>query len=291
MQIHRECPLCHSKNLKGYAIDCVRKGPHISRVKCNSCRVVFANPMADNDELKEYYEGYYNADIYDALKFKEYSIARIKEIKFYSTEDVLREAPYIAKYKQGGKFLDVGCGLGLGLAFANQLGFELHATEYDEGAINFIKEQFDVDVYRGELMKAEFPDNYFDMVHISHVIEHVTNPRAYIKEIYRILKKGGILFIATPDIESKLYTWYRALNMFRLSVPKVIDGLEHTFIFPQRTLQNLCEAEGFTTREHTGVSIMEKFSNILRYDMSLKKKISRYIQNFFHVNQWLIVEK
>lgn len=291
MLLHRKCPLCDSTYLKGYAIDCSRIGPHISRVKCNNCRVVFANPMADDEELTRYYVDYYDDTIHEALQSKQHSIDRIRQIRSYTKADIDREAPYISKYKTSGRFLDVGCGLGLGLAFANQLDFELYATEFDEGAIRFVKEHFDVKVFHGELLEAGFPDNHYDMIHISHVIEHVSDPIAYIREMYRILKKGGILFIATPDIESNLYQWYRAFNLLKLSVPKVIDGLEHTFIFPQSTLRNLCEEQGFKTLEHRGVSIMEKFSNLRRYNMPLKKKLARYLQNFFKVNQWLICEK
>lgn len=291
MLLHRKCPLCDSTNLKGYAIDCSRRGPHISRVKCNNCKVVFANPMADKEELVDYYQNYYDASIYEALQFKQHSLDRIKQIHSYTRADIDREAFYISKYKTSGKFLDVGCGLGLGLAFANQLGFELYATEFDEGAIHFVKEHFDVNVFHGELLQAGFPDDHFDMIHISHVIEHVSDPVAYIREMYRILKKGGILSIGTPDIESNLYKWYRAFNLLQLSVPKVIDGLEHTFIFPKDTLRNLCERQGFKTREHRGVTIMETLSNLRRYKMPLKKKLARYVQNFFKVNQWLVCEK
>lgn len=291
MLLHRKCPLCDSTNLKGYAIDCSRRGPHISRVKCINCKVVFANPMANAEELTNYYQNYYDASIFDSLQFKGYITDKIKQIRSYTRADVDREASYISKYKTSGRFLDVGCGLGLGLAFANQLGFELYATEFDEGAINFVKEHFEVNVFHGELLHAGYPDDHFDMIHISHVIEHVSDPIAYIKEMHRILKKGGVLYIATPDIDSNLYRWYRAFNLLKLSVPKVIDGLEHTFIFPKITLRKLCEQQGFKTLNHRGISIMEKLSNLRRYKMPLKKKLARYLQNFFKVNQWLVCEK
>jgi hypothetical protein len=45
-------------------MDTKRKGPHISRVRCENCKLVFANPMADADELVAYYDQYYEKDSY-----------------------------------------------------------------------------------------------------------------------------------------------------------------------------------------------------------------------------------
>jgi len=48
----------------------------------------------------------------------------------------------------GVKFLDIGCGLGLGLAYANQMGCELYdATEFDTGAFEFVRKHFQVDTF------------------------------------------------------------------------------------------------------------------------------------------------
>ena len=70
MILYRKCPLCNSINLKGFAMDLKRKGPHISRVKCQSCQLVFANPMADEKELVDYYQNYYEKDLYEAINYK-----------------------------------------------------------------------------------------------------------------------------------------------------------------------------------------------------------------------------
>jgi len=42
------------------------------------------------------------------------------------------------------------------------------------------------------------PDNYFDCVIIQAVLEHVLEPQKVVQEIYRILKKGGIVYAETP---------------------------------------------------------------------------------------------
>ncbi len=71
MILHRHCPLCKSSDLSGLALDTRRRGPHISRVKCENCGLVFANPMADAQELEKYYTEYYEKDHYQAVDYKD----------------------------------------------------------------------------------------------------------------------------------------------------------------------------------------------------------------------------
>lgn len=291
MILHRKCPICYSESLRGYAIDTTRKGPHISRVQCNSCKLVFANPMADENELEEYYNHYYEKDHYEAMNYKALILSHFSRIQGLSSEAIKKEARYLNGLVEGTKFLDIGCGLGLGLAYANQLDCELYATEFDQGALDFVSDHFDLKTFRGDVWSACFPDNTFDFIHISHVIEHVLDPRAYVLEMKRILKPGGTIAIGTPDISSNLYKFHRWASLFRLKVPDVIDGLEHTFIFPKSVLRSLCETEGLQVVDHFTHSLGEKMGNLLRYNMPIGKKVNRLVQNFFQVNQWIICEK
>ncbi|GAB3230351.1 class I SAM-dependent methyltransferase [Algoriphagus aestuariicola] len=291
MILHKICPICQSDSLRGYAIDTYRKGPHISRVQCNACKLVFANPMADEKELVQYYTQYYEKDRYEAMDYKSLIEAHFARIKNLTPEAIKGEARYLRGLQSGSRFLDVGCGLGLGLAYANQLGCDLYATEFDQGALDFVSDHFSVKTFRGDLWSASFPNDSFDFIHISHVIEHVLDPRAYVREMKRILKPGGKVAIGTPDISSSLYRLHRWTKLLRLEVPDVIDGLEHTFIFPKSVLRALCESEGLKPIDHFTHSLGEKIGNLIRYKMPLSKKVNRLIQNFFQVNQWIICQK
>lgn len=139
--------------------------------------------------------------------------------------------------------------------------------------------------------EAIYPENYFDFIHISHVIEHVLDPKAYILEMKRIVKPGGFIAIGTPNITSSLYKFHRWISLLQLRVPDVIDGLEHTFIFPKKLLGNLCEQHGLEIVAHFTHNLGEKFSNLVGYKMPIKKKLNRLIQNAFQVNQWIICQK
>lgn len=291
MILHTFCPLCQSTDISGFAMDTRRKGPHISRVKCDNCGIVFANPMADQDELGQYYNKYYEKDHYEAIGYKDQILGHFERIKTLNSDELIKEARFLDKLEGRMKFLDVGCGLGLGLAYAYQMGCELYATEYDLGALEFVQTHFPVKTFQGDIQKANYPAEFFDFIHISHVIEHVLDPRAYIQEMRRILKPGGILAIGTPDISSWLYTLHRWINFLKFRIPDVIDGLEHTFIFSKSRLRSLCEEEQLSVEDHYTHNFGEKISRLLTYKMPIHKKMNRLIQNGFHVNQWVICRK
>lgn len=292
MILHRHCPLCKSSDLRGYALDTIRTGPHISRVRCEKCALVFANPMADAQELEKYYTEYYDKAHYHAVDYKKHVLDHFYRIADLKETEIKREARYLNNLVYGGgEFLDIGCGLGLGLAYAHQFGYKLYATEFDRGALEFVGSHFPVNSFQGDLWGANYPDSFFDFIHISHVIEHVLDPRGYIQEMKRILKPGGYMAIGTPNMSSNLYRVHRWTKLLQLQLPDVIDGLEHTFIFPEKLLAEVCLEEGLKIEDHYTHGLGEKIGNLLRYKMPLKKKLNRLVQNFFQVNQWIVCKK
>lgn len=92
--------------------------------------------------------------------------------------------------------------LGCGLRFHN-----------DWINVDFIKTGADVIVC--DLTKGiPFPDNEFDVVYHSHILEHFAKDKAplFLKECYRVLKLGGIIRIAVPDIEQIIKEYTINLN-------------------------------------------------------------------------------
>ena len=291
MILHKKCPYCNSSDLIGWSIDCSREGPHISRVKCKKCDLIFANPMANNNELSEYYSKYSDTKKYEGYDLKSIAKKNIKRIDKLSENEIFKEAKYISHFNNNDKFLDIGAGLGLGLAYARKLGFKLYATEFDQNAIDFINTNFDADCFLGDLQKAKYPDNFFDLIHVSHVIEHVTDLDEFIIEIKRILKNDGFVCIGTPDSSSFLYTLYNKLMFLNFKVPKIIDGIEHTFIFSNKLLSNFAHKYNFKIVEHYSVGMGENLANLFSYKISFLKKLKRFIQNFFKINQWIVLKK
>jgi 2-polyprenyl-3-methyl-5-hydroxy-6-metoxy-1,4-benzoquinol methylase len=264
----------------------------MSRVICGDCDIVFANPMADAHELDAFYTNYYQHGNMKLLDYTSKIIRKHIEVKALTYEALTKEADFVYQYKKSGRFLDVGCGLGIGLLFVDRPEFELYATELDADSLTFVKANYaNVTTFQGELIDAHYPDNYFDYVYCNHVIEHVLDPITYMKEMYRILKKDGILYVGTPDRKCILYKLYRSYRFLLRSVPQIVDGIEHTFIFSKKNLRSLALKEGFKIESQKSIPLGDSIKNIFTSEMNFKKKVTRYIQTYFKINQVLICKK
>lgn len=104
MILYRNCPICKSESLRGFAIDTQRKGPHISRVQCVKCELVFANPMADSSELANYYTNYYDKDHYEAVDYKNLILRHFKRISELDRNQIAKEARFLKKLGGGLSF-------------------------------------------------------------------------------------------------------------------------------------------------------------------------------------------
>jgi len=93
--------------------------------------------------------------------------------------------------------LDVGSGNG---SFANFCGHSnIYMYESNPKSVKFLKGKFP-NVFQGSLPKLPFSDNSFDLIHMSHVIEHLQPNEVYetLKEFDRCCKAGGAIVISAP---------------------------------------------------------------------------------------------
>jgi len=151
-----------------------------------------------------------------------------KPIDFYeywsedkSRKDVLYDREKIALkliskiIKRNDTFLDVGCGNGRFMYFAQRkfsdLKIRLCGVDYSRAEIKTVKKR-GLEAHQGDLSKGiNFEKNSQDIVYAGEVIEHLYDPDFFLKEINRVLKLGGYFILTTPN----LCAWYnRMLILF-----------------------------------------------------------------------------
>ena len=104
-------------------------------------------------------------------------------------------------FKPSGRLLDIGCGNGAFVRDACAWGWNAEGMDPDPDA-SVAGRKAGVRITAGSLPKTDFPDASFDAVTMSHSIEHLHDPVASLKEARRILKPGGVIWIATPNLDS-----------------------------------------------------------------------------------------
>jgi len=123
---------------------------------------------------------------------------------------------------QPGRVLDVGCGRGLLLAQLQKLGWDVVGTELSEGSASYPREVLGLPVQVGDLADQHFPSGHFDAVVMWHVLEHVIDPAATMREVNRLLRPGGIFLIGVPNFAS-LEARVSGDKWFHLDVPRHLN--------------------------------------------------------------------
>lgn len=139
--------------------------------------------------------------------------------------------------KHCGKLLEVGFGNGATLAKLKSLGWNVSGVEFDPIAVELAR-NLGVDVRLGSLEDGEYPDAAFDAVVSSHLLEHLPDPQAHLKECHRILRPGGRLELTTPN----------AVSLGHLMFGQNWRGLEpprHLHIFGPASIVQVAKKAGF----------------------------------------------
>jgi len=143
-----------------------------------------------------------------------------------------------------GRFLDVGCATGFFLNGIRQSSrWEVHGVEFSKAAVAYARRELGLDVLPGDLKDANYPDDYFDYVHVNNVLEHVLNPVDLLAECRRVLKPGGRFFLAVPN---GINDSRNLIEFFRTESIPARSPNGHIFFFPARTLLMLFERFGFS---------------------------------------------
>ncbi|OGY71535.1 MAG: hypothetical protein A3E05_04245 [Candidatus Jacksonbacteria bacterium RIFCSPHIGHO2_12_FULL_44_12] len=146
-----------------------------------------------------------------------------------------------------GTHLDVGCGSGLWLKKTKKLGWNTLGIDHDKEAIA-IARKFGLHVLYGNMENSAIESNSIEIVTARHVLEHVLEPRTFLKECLRVLKPGGRAIIITPNIES-----YGAQTFSRHW--RGFEPPRHLYLFSVKSLALCAKSAGFNIETCTTLTI------------------------------------
>lgn len=137
---------------------------------------------------------------------------------------------------RAGSLLEVGCGNGDLLRRMQGLGWRVEGVESDPQAAALVS-SVGLPVWCGSVEDRRYPSDHFDAVVMSHVIEHVLDPSALLRECRRILKPNGRLVITTPNKASWAHRLYQETWM-------PLDPPRHSYLFSRQAVDRLTRSVG-----------------------------------------------
>ncbi len=237
---HINCPVCdHDAFTPMFEL----KGEQF--VRCNHCQLAMINPRPVYAQVAETYDQDYSQG---------YSLKTEKKLK--------RARRWVKRvqsdFVKSGRWLDIGCSIGIAVRAAKDAGFEAHGIEVEGWGLDYGRQELGLEnLVQGMVEEHGYPDAWFDVISMYEVIEHVPDLNRFVAELKRILKPGGVLDIRTPDIGH----W---------RVPKdlpswdAIKPSEHLYYFTSDTLSKLLARHGL---------------NVVKKRLSLKPGLHVYAQH------------
>lgn len=205
-------------------------------VSCHRCDLVYVNPRLTQAEIWERYSPTYFWDEYMPVHLAPHG-EFVREWHRQRARPILN---YLKPYQKIGSLLEVGCAAGFFLKIAEEDGWRTHGVEIMSPAVEYARTRLNLNVYEGTLDQARLADASFDAVVMIETIEHLLDPMSVLREIHRVLRPSGAVWVATPNL--------RSVMLPLLGVDwSVLSPAEHLFYFTETTLSLMLKRAGFRT--------------------------------------------
>jgi SAM-dependent methyltransferase len=234
-------------------------------MRCQVCGLGFLHPLPTPEQI----QGFYPDDYYSFSELRDdprpFDVrAMCIRGAFGSRWLVDRLAHRLFRGRFGGsrriervgEILDVGCGDGYFLSVVREIGWNVRGVELNRAAAARGAER-GLRIIAGNLASAGFPGGSFDVIRMSHMLEHSPCPSGEIREAYRLLRPGGWIIIAAPNLAS----W--AARLFKRNW-SALDLPRHIFHFSPANLVPLIAEAGFREPHVSSYSVGTTFSSLWR---------------------------
>ncbi len=261
---HRPCPACkkdqakHRGNKNGFEI-----------FTCLSCGSLFTDRVPDGSEAENYDEYYGDSN----LSVPAFIQGRLEEI-----------IGGFGQFRRNNRILDIGFGAGTMLDVAKDLGWEVHGLEVSLPAVEQARRR-GYEVFHGGLKESEYPDDSFDVITASEILEHLPDPEADLREIARILRPGGLFWGTTPSAKG---------ISFRLTGLdwSIISPPEHIQLFSVQAVHRMFKNAGFSnivvkTHGFNPMEILEHFSSKIRPKNRVEDQTFSRVETGYELNESL----
>lgn len=239
-----ECPVCSSSKNKKMGIRTQEKEKkEMIAFRCAGCGAIYLE-----DYKMDRLHIYEDEDYSPWGKSKETG----EEVVADSKKEAFRhQLSLLKRYinPKDKRLLDVGTGKGYLLEVAKEMGFEVYGVELSSYCSRIAAEKFGERIFCGRLEDSKYKDEMFDVITMTDFIEHIPTPHILLKEVYRILKKDGFIFLITPN-SSSFTRKVLGKDWFQYKY-------EHVIYYNKKSLSHLLKKRGF--------SILEAKRNVKRF--------------------------
>jgi SAM-dependent methyltransferase len=165
-----------------------RAGDHFV-LRCRRCRFLTLKTGLDEARLGESYQDYLPTDPAAIVRWeREQRPVIARAVRALRSRVPQRPA----------RLLEIGSGFGFFLKAARDAGFDATGVEFSANGRAYARARFAIEVGSDPIERRSFAAATFDVVCAFYVVEHLADPRAFLLEVHRLLRPGGLLFLRWP---------------------------------------------------------------------------------------------
>lgn len=230
------CPVCNNSNtyfalkVKDHSVS----GEFFDVFECSQCTVRFTHLAPTGDKIGIYYE---SEDYISHTNTRKGLINTLYHSVRHHTMSV--KFHQIKKFTglKLGQHLDIGAGTGAFVQYMNEHGWKSQGIEPDAKARELAMVHHNTRLLPSAMFETLLPDT-FHAVSMWHVLEHVHGLFPYLQQVKKILKPGGLAFIAVPN-----YTSFDGMKYGPFWA--AYDVPRHLYHFSPESMKWLLSAAGF----------------------------------------------
>lgn len=188
------CPSCKKSKKES-----IYKISRFNYERCKSCKTVYvSNPLKNSVLIKKYKKSL--GDKYYLKMMESGYMKKYNELLFKKYLKIIKKDFKLIN----GKIIDIGCGAGIFLNYVkkNFPEYDLYGSEYISDSYRRIIKIIPKKNFFFQKDILNFPKIKFDIIFLWGVLEHVRNPREFLKKCQFILKKRGVIVILIPNFDS-----------------------------------------------------------------------------------------
>jgi len=199
------CPACGNEIIDGtqaIVLSDRRKGLAgcWQLIECNFCGIISMIPMPTDEQLANYYTVYSKDEMVDLSQKIGSRHPKLRKLFHRLSGDV--DPRDFVQVSKNLRVLDYGCGHATYLSDFHNRGIAISGAEIAEYVVQACQKK-GLDVQKVEdVNQIPFANGEFDIVYLMQVFEHLRNPNEFMQELNRVLKTGGMLYIAVPNKKS-----------------------------------------------------------------------------------------
>ncbi|MBF0353756.1 MAG: class I SAM-dependent methyltransferase [Alphaproteobacteria bacterium] len=241
MTMNETCRLCGSKRLD---IICrrIKSGIDANVLRCQDCCLVFLeDKFFEPKRIAELYQGSYQY------------VPSLDELVGTPHDPYKIKAERIAQYLDPAQtsLFEIGAGSGQFARVVRDRVKRLVCQEFNSDQADSLRQLYSAEVYTEGLEEIVLED-VFDVVVYLHVLEHIPDPLAWLRQTMSYVKPGGILYIEVPNVRDPLLSLYRVSGYDQMYFRQ-----PHLFYYDQNTLRLMLERAGF---KHMKIGVDQTYS-------------------------------